>query len=190
MAPSELLLVRFAWTAEAPRARIGAVVRRGDIQLFRTLDGNGGYAYVTPPAADATYADEALRAAFPGAGIVRLAQLALLPGASAASDAPYRYVVETDVSRDEDDFNAWYRDEHLPGLASVPGTVRAMRFRSLHGQPRYHACYDLEHPDVLGSSAWLAVRGTPWSDRVRPTFTNTTRTMLRRCGVRLAPVQP
>jgi hypothetical protein len=46
----------------------------------------------------------------------------------------------------EADFDPWYEQEHLPGLASVPGTVRA----------------------------------TPWSDRVRPTFVNTRRTMFRR----------
>ena len=60
--------------------------------------------------------------------------------------------------------------EHLAGLASVPGTVRAARYRDAIGHPRYHACYDLVQPQILDSPAWLAVRATPWSDRVRPTF--------------------
>ena len=104
-----------------------------------------------------------------------------LAGASVAETAPYHYVVETDVIADrEEDFNAWYDREHLQGLASVPGTARAMRFRSIDGQPRYHACYDLTHRETLGSAPWLGVRGTAWSDRVRPAFLNTTRKMFRR----------
>jgi len=104
-----------------------------------------------------------------------------LAGASAVEAAPYHYVVETDVMADrEEDFNAWYDREHLQGLASVVGTVRAMRFRCIDGQPRYHACYDLTRPETLGSPPWLAVRATPWSDRVRPAFRNTRRTMFRR----------
>ena len=46
-----------------------------------------------------------------------------------AQHAPYHYVVETDVlPGHEDDLNAWYAQEHLPGLAAVPGTVRAARY--------------------------------------------------------------
>ena len=56
----------------------------------------------------------------------------------------------------------------------------AQRFRSLDGTPRYHACCDLARADALGSPAWLAVRATAWSSRVRPAFLNTTRTLFRR----------
>lgn len=55
-----------------------------------------------------------------------------------------------------------------------------MRYRDVDGHPRYLACYDLVRPEILGSPPWLAVRATPWSDRVRPTFVNTRRTMFRR----------
>ena len=75
---------------------------------------------------------------------------------------------------------AWYDVEHLPGLAAVQGTVRASRFRNPRGSPRYHACYDIESPSTVGSPPWVAVRGTSWSQRVRPAFRNTKRTMFRR----------
>ena len=45
--------------------------------------------------------------------------------------------------------------------------------------PSSHAGYDLTSPAVLESEAWLAVRHTAWSDRVRPQFRNTRRTMFR-----------
>ena len=81
--------------------------------------------------------------------------------ASAGQAPPYHYVVETDVLPEyEDDLNAWYAQEHLPGLACVPGTMRAARYVDTAGSPRYYACYDLASPDILGCPAWLAVRET------------------------------
>lgn len=105
-----------------------------------------------------------------------------VPGAAAGADAPFHYVVETDVPPEHAaDFDAWYTREHLPGLAAVPGTVRAQRWIRTAGEgPRHVACYDLARLDTFGSPGWLAVRATAWSDRVRPTFRNTRRTMYRR----------
>jgi hypothetical protein len=51
----------------------------------------------------------------------------------------------------EDDFNAWYDQEHLVALAGVPGTLAARRYRSTEangGTRRYVAIYHLESPDV------------------------------------------
>jgi hypothetical protein len=90
----------------------------------------------------------------------------------------FHYVVETDVPDDSvDDFNAWYDTEHLPGLARVPGTISAKRYLRTSGSPRYIACYELVSPEVMVSEAWLAIRNTSWSDRVRPLFVNTTRVL-------------
>ena len=58
----------------------------------------------------------------------------------------------------EADLNAWYDQEHLPGLAAVPGTVRALRYECRHKGPRYLACYDLHTRETFGSPPWLAVR--------------------------------
>jgi hypothetical protein len=103
------------------------------------------------------------------------------PGASRGEAASFHYIVETDVVPEhEADLNAWYDTEHMPGLAACPGSVRARRFRNPDGSPRYHACYDLVDRETLASEPWLAVRGTAWSDRVRPHFRNTKRTLFRR----------
>jgi 2-pyrone-4,6-dicarboxylate lactonase len=99
-------------------------------------------------------------------------------GASHGQTAAYHYVVETDIpDQARDDFNAWYETEHMPGLARVPGTIRARRYLRKTGGPRYVACYDLLTPVALERPEWLAVRHTPWSDRVRPLFMNTRRIM-------------
>jgi len=103
------------------------------------------------------------------------------PGASRTVAPQFHYVVEMDVvPAHEDDLNAWYDKEHMPGLAACPGTVRARRFRIPDGSPRYHSCYDLTRTETLGSEPWLAVRRTAWSDRVRPHFRNIKRTMFKR----------
>jgi hypothetical protein len=117
-------------------------------------------------------------------GDVRLVQLELLlrvDGASSGSVAPWHYIVATDVLPEhEADFNAWYDQEHLPGLAAVRGVVQATRYRIAEGDgPRYHASYDIADRSAFNGPAWLAVRGTDWSSRVRPAFRNTSRMMYR-----------
>jgi hypothetical protein len=83
----------------------------------------------------------------------------------------------------EDDFNAWYDQEHLPALAAVPGTLAARRYRSAQatgGTHRYVAVYHLASPDVARSQAWKAAADTPWSARVRPHFRDRIRILTRR----------
>ncbi|MBS0343762.1 MAG: hypothetical protein JSS56_24930 [Proteobacteria bacterium] len=110
----------------------------------------------------------------------RLQCVQALAGASPGETPRFHYIVETDVlPQAEDDFNAWYGQEHLPGLAAVPGVVRAARYVDAGGSPRYYACYDLAGLEAFGSAPWLAVRETAWSSRVRPSFRNTRRTMFR-----------
>jgi hypothetical protein len=113
--------------------------------------------------------------------IERLERIFAITGASAGDAAPFHYVVETDPAEGwADELSRWYDTEHMPGLAAVPGCVRAQRFRNADRVPSSHAGYDLTSPAVLESEAWLAVRHTEWSDRVRPQFRNTRRTMFRR----------
>lgn len=154
-------LLKFAWPApEVLRAFPEAQVWRGHEAAI-------GYAYLPEGATPD--------------GAVRLELTTDVAGAGAGLDAPFHYIVETDVTPEaEADLNAWYETEHLPGLASVPGTVRARRFVDRAGSPRYYACYDLAALEVFGCPAWLAVRATDWSSRVRPHFRNTRRTMFVR----------
>ena len=67
--------------------------------------------------------------------------------------------------RDEE-FNAWYNEEHMPLLAQVPGTISDRRFVAVQGKQKYLARYDLVNPDVPTTEAWLEIRYTPWTMRV------------------------
>ena len=107
----------------------------------------------------------------------RLERLLDLPGVSPDQPALVHYAVETDPAPGwSEDISRWYAEEHLPGLAAVPGCIRASRYLSLDAGPRSVACYDLSDLSVLGTDAWMRVRQTVWSDRCRPHFTNTLRT--------------
>lgn len=116
-----------------------------------------------------------------GARDVRVSVLAPVfdtPGASAGEPARFHYVVEMDPEAGwMPEISRWYDVEHMPGLAAVPGCIRATRFLNGGHGPLSLACYDLVSADALGSPPWLAVRASAWSDVTRPHFTNTKRTM-------------
>ena len=112
--------------------------------------------------------------------VSRLQQVYTAPGPARAEASVFHYVVETDPETGwREELERWYDTEHMPGLASVPGCILAQRYYNHDQGPFSLACYDLVTESVLGSPPWLAVRGTPWSDIVRPHFTNTKRTMFR-----------
>jgi len=164
--------VRFPWPADAV-----AWPGRADsapVDLYRAEDGSEGCAYF-----DQAEPPDGLPA---GALVTHLQPVQRCEGAAAGADAPWHYIVATDVlAGHEHELEAWYTQEHLPGLAAVPGTARAARHLAQGGgAPRYHACYDLAERSAFNSPAWLAVRGTAWSSRVRPAFIHTRRTMYRR----------
>ncbi|QWD66708.1 hypothetical protein [Polynucleobacter sp. MWH-Aus1W21] len=116
--------------------------------------------------------------AFSEVEISRLVIQDFIKGNADGENALNRYVVEMDPESGwQEELFAWYDQEHLPGLASVPGCISATRCINLDHSPLSFAFYDLINPEVLGCDAWLKVRGTTWSDRVRPHFTNVKRAM-------------
>lgn len=69
----------------------------------------------------------------------------------------------------EEEFNRWYNEEHLPERLSIPGFVRARRFRAIEGGPKYLALYDLESPDVLDTDEykyWTGEGKTEWTEKI------------------------
>jgi hypothetical protein len=102
-------------------------------------------------------------------------------GAAPATDAPWLYLVHTDIPDDiAGEYNAWYDEEHLPRLASVPGVMRARRYAAVSGPgPRYLTAYEIAAPEVWESPAAHAARKTPWTEKMRSLFRNTRRRMCR-----------
>lgn len=74
---------------------------------------------------------------------------------------------------DDDEFNAWYDNEHIPERAGIPGFISATRYVCRSGFPRYLAVYDLETADVLKSDAYRAIAGenlSIWTKRAQRTM--------------------
>ena len=95
-------------------------------------------------------------------------------------DTPWLYLVHTDIPDDiVDEYNAWYDEEHLPRLVTVPGVVRARRYVATSGNPKYLTAYELTDKDAFESPAGLKARKTPWTEKMRALFSNTRRNMCR-----------
>jgi hypothetical protein len=69
----------------------------------------------------------------------------------------------------EEEFNAWYDDEHMAERLGIPGFRSARRWVAdlKPGEGKYLATYELDSPAVLESPAYLArfQNQTPWSKR-------------------------
>jgi hypothetical protein len=69
----------------------------------------------------------------------------------------------------EEEFNAWYDDEHLAERLSIPGFQTAKRWVAdvAPGQGKYLGTYELDSPSVLQTEKYLFhyKNQTPWSRR-------------------------
>jgi hypothetical protein len=100
-------------------------------------------------------------------------------GIPSTPPTPWLYIVHTDIPAEiVADYNAWYDEEHLPRLVTVPGVVRARRYVADDGvSPRYLTAYDLSVRDAFESPEGLKARKTPWTEKMRSLFQNTRRKM-------------
>lgn len=69
----------------------------------------------------------------------------------------------------EEEFNAWYDEEHMAERLAIPGFRSARRWVAdvAPGEGKYLATYELDSPGVLQSAPYLArfQNQTPWSRR-------------------------
>jgi hypothetical protein len=67
----------------------------------------------------------------------------------------------------EDEYNAWYDDEHIPLISRVPGVLRVRRFLGGEGPLRYLTLWDHANTSVRASEAFIRAAETPWTRRMR-----------------------
>lgn len=67
----------------------------------------------------------------------------------------------------EDEFNAWYEEDHLPKFADVPGVLEARRVYSQHSARHHLALYWLDGLDVVHDPRWKAAADTEWTAAMR-----------------------
>jgi hypothetical protein len=93
----------------------------------------------------------------------------VLDGPAWTRDAPYQLIVcMTPPPGADDDFVAWYREEHIDMLLRVPGWRRVRLFRQTEGGgPAFMAIHELESPRVFECPEYTASISTPWRQRIR-----------------------
>ena len=116
------------------------------------------------------------------ARILRFEGTQILPGGEPAPDgAGGLLMVAINVTNEnEDDFNSWYTEEHIPALLKVPGVLSARRYKSSEGTHRFVAIYHLTQPEITKTDAWSIAIDTPWSSRIRPYFQDRIRILARK----------
>jgi hypothetical protein len=57
----------------------------------------------------------------------------------------------------DEEYNAWYDEEHAPARLGVPGIRTARRYRDTATSRNYLACYDLDSADILDQPAYLGL---------------------------------
>jgi hypothetical protein len=72
-------------------------------------------------------------------------------------------VVQVEVDpADEDEFNRWYDEEHIPEKLASPGFLSARRFRLADDSPRYLVIYELDDPQAALSPTYMSQAPTDW----------------------------
>jgi hypothetical protein len=76
-------------------------------------------------------------------------------------------VVQVDIDpADDEEFNRWYDEEHVPEKLATPGFISARRFRVHDGAPRYLVIYELENADAATSPEYMSQAATEWGKSV------------------------
>lgn len=100
--------------------------------------------------------------------------------------SPFLAFIFADIPlEDEEDFNRWYEDEHIPLLSKVPGWLRARRFVLKESQrfeegvqitdkaaPKYLHVIEWEHLEGRELEEYKYATSTPWRERVVGKMTN------------------
>jgi len=74
----------------------------------------------------------------------------------------------------DEEWNAWYNREYIPGYRKVSGVIYARRFRVVEGEVGYTTVYEFEHDKVSESADWNQQRehSSPRSGHMRDVMTH------------------
>jgi hypothetical protein len=103
-------------------------------------------------------------------------------GEPAPGPAPFLLAVGL-TSTDPARLDAWYLEEHLPLLATVPGWRRSSRFRRRDGAgPEHLALHEIDDRAAFDTAEYRRAVGTPWRDEVMATVVGRERRLFAHHG--------
>jgi hypothetical protein len=90
-------------------------------------------------------------------------------GTQPSKDAEFVLTVRLNTPADQEQaFNAWYNEDHVPALVGVPGVYCARRYLAVEGDPRYLAVYEMRDGAVTKSAEWEKARNYGRTAQIRP----------------------
>ena len=170
------------WFSSTGRTALSRLTGSDNVAAFRTTKGYEGFnvlvrARIDPldsglieatrqilePVCDGMSAERAQ---------IRLFRLAAaFTGASASEPVKVIFVVGRAAGGIPlEEFRVWYDDDHMGGLATVPGIVSATRYEAINDPTHSLAVYEVSNPNVMSTSAWKDVSKTVWTRRVRSRY--------------------
>jgi hypothetical protein len=76
----------------------------------------------------------------------------------------------------EEEFNAWYENEHFPERMACKGFLTGKRYLAVEGGPRYLALYEMESTDVLTSEEYMKIfPPSEWTKSINKRIKNVVR---------------
>ena len=93
----------------------------------------------------------------------------LTPEIAGSDMAPVLQIGRMDIPPEhETEWNQWYNNVYTTNYEKVPGCIRARRWQSVDGEPKYSVMYELENEKVPDSQEWITQRDIdPSNDRMR-----------------------
>merc|ERR1712070_1367267 len=86
-------------------------------------------------------------------------------------EAPFLLIAEMDPSEDEDDFNDWYNQEHVPMVADMTGYVRCRRYQIVSDEGasepacKYLTIHEVQDLNGFLSPPAIASGATSWAQK-------------------------
>lgn len=78
----------------------------------------------------------------------------------ANSQGPYIHIVRIDITPEQEDaFNRWYDEVHLPAILACPGWLSGKRYMAIDDGPRYAAVYTIAGDWAYETPEFEAIKG-------------------------------
>lgn len=105
-------------------------------------------------------------------------------GARPAKEPEFALTVRLNTPADQEkEFNAWYDEDHVPALASVPGVYCARRYIAVEGDPKYLAIYEMKDAEIVKTPEWEKARLHGRTAQIRPYLKDLQAIVAKRIGL-------
>lgn len=170
------------WFSSSGRSALSKAADTKNVAAFRTTKGETGYSILLHTTVDPL--DNGLAATVrrivapccdhaagqrPRIGLFRFATS--FAGASAGEPIKATVLIGRAAGTNSlEEFRAWYDEDHMCALATVPGVISATRFEADNDVSYSLAVYEFADPGIQSGEAWPRAGNTAWTRRIRTRY--------------------